>query len=160
VSAPWLLISGASFVAALVFHAIVCRMNLRLNRVASFLAISLLVSVPMVAALARSYEFATAEFMAALLVFGFACELYVFLFTMTISSISANVIAQLARQPMSLEETMSRYDSGNMVRMRLARLVQAGFLELDPSGNRISPSAKGIWFTKAFSTLRRLFRHA
>jgi hypothetical protein len=158
-SAPWPLICGASLGAVLLAHSIVCRVNLKLNRVASFVVVALLVAVPMVAALARRYELVSAEFIAALLLFAFACELYIFLFTMTISSISANVLVQLARKPMSLEETMSRYDSRSMVRMRLERLVRSGFLELDAAGNRLSASSKGVRFTKAFSALRQLFHH-
>jgi hypothetical protein len=157
-STLWLLICGASFGAVLFGHAIVCRANAKLNRVTSFVIVAALVTVLMVAALAQHYEFVSAEFIAALLLFAFACELYVFLFTMTISSISANILVLLAHKPMSVEDVRSRYDSRNMVRMRLERLVQNGFLEMDGSRKRLSPSPKGVWFTRAFTGLRILFR--
>jgi hypothetical protein len=156
-NAAWLLICGAAFGATLIGHALVCRLSLKLNRVGSFVMVASVMALFMVTALARRYEVLSVESLAALLMFAFACELYVFLFTMTISSISANALVRLAHRPMAIEEAMSAYDSSNMVRMRLERLIGGSFIRVVAPGSRLLLSPKGVRLTKAFSGLRRLF---
>jgi hypothetical protein len=69
------------------------------------------------------------QFWAGVLVYGLCCELYVFLFTLAMSSISANLLVSLSRRAMTAAEIEQLYDSRAMVSSRIDRLVAVGLFE-------------------------------
>lgn len=149
---------AGSFLGSLVLHAAACRLGLRADRVIRFLAGGAAMGLLLLLLTSKRYGWFAVETVAALLVYASLCELYLFLFTMTISSISANLLVRLRSGDMTLSEIEQRYDSQKMVRDRLDRLEGTGFLRYD--GGRILIAGKGARFLSVFRSLRRFFRHA
>lgn len=95
---------------------------------------------------------------AALVVYAFACELYVFLFTLVASSVSASLLMALASGGLTRREISALCDEEGMVRMRLERLVRGGLLRAAPAG--YAPTRAARVMLAGFRMLRRFFRHA
>jgi uncharacterized protein YacL len=132
-------------------------MHGRLDRVARFLVVGGLIGIVLVGLLLERFGGLTAEVAAGVLVYAFLCELYIFLFTMTISSISSNLLVRLAQREMTLSEVGAAYDSESMVTGRLARLVSTGFLQ--QSDDLLSITLKGLRFVRSMNSLRKFFGH-
>lgn len=145
------------FVSAVLIHAAVCRAPIALNNVFRFAAVGGVLGLVWAMWLYGGYGFASPQFWAGVLVYGLFCELYVFLFTLAMSSISANLLVSLSRQPMNSVELDKLYDSREMVASRLDRLVAVGIFEEAPAGLRLT--AKGERLVRTFGQLRAFFRH-
>jgi hypothetical protein len=93
--------------------------------------------------------------LACILPYGFACELYLFLFTMVSSSVSVKLLRTLRCRAMDLTDIEKLYDSTGMVSRRLERMASVGLL--DPVSQRVTPRGRVlVW---AFTFLKRAFRH-
>jgi hypothetical protein len=152
----WAGLVFGSFAVALALHRIACRLSSKVDRVSRFLLAGGIAGASLVWATSARYGLESVETAGAALVYGFLCELYIFLFTMTISSISSNVLVRLSYQDMHIEEIARRYDSRQMVRQRLERLAAAGLLSR--AGSRLTLTPKGARFVATFQSLRRFFR--
>jgi hypothetical protein len=97
------------------------------------------------------------QILSSLLVYALICELYLFLFTLTISSVSANLLLALRRKALTEEELEEQYDSRKMVAQRLARLEAVGLL--GRSGDTLRPTPSGLRATARWAAFRRFFRH-
>jgi hypothetical protein len=91
-------------------------------------------------------------------VYAFACELYVFLFTLVASSVSASLLMALAAGALTPQEIGALCDEAGMVQMRLERLVDGGLLRVAPAG--YAPTRAARVMLAGFRMLRRFFRHA
>jgi len=151
----WLALSVGGFALALGAHAIACRFPLRADRVTRFLIVGIVAGAGLTWILIGQYEMSALDIVAALLVYAFACELYIFLFTMTIGSISSNILVRLLRQEMRISDVALAYDSEQMVRQRIDRLIGIAFLERRQNG--VALTAKGNRFVLVFRRLRRFF---
>ena len=92
---------------------------------------------------------------ACILAYGFACELYLFLFTMVSSSVSVKLLRTLWRGETNLADIEEIYDSTGMVSRRLERLRRVGLLE--NGADRVT--FKGKVLVWAFTFLKKAFRH-
>jgi hypothetical protein len=153
----WFMELCGAFAGAVLFHAIVCRIELPLDRVVRFLAVGSVVGLALLGVLSAQYGLMAVETWAALLGYAFACELYIFLFTFTISSISANLLMSLHRRVLTVQEVDRIYDSQRMVAQRLERLLSSGFLEWQ--GTQLQVTSKGLRFLGVLGALRGFFRH-
>ena len=88
--------------------------------------------------------------------FLFACELYTFLFTLTIGSISANLLLTLDN-PVLENELEMRYDDIGMIDRRITRLINAGLAK--ETDDQIIATNKGRYLIKTLGFLKRLFMH-
>jgi hypothetical protein len=95
--------------------------------------------------------------LSAILIYAFLCELHIFIFTFAYSSISANLLVQLRRQAMDIDQIDNLYADDAMVRERIDVLQQNGFI--DSSGDHIATTAKGRRFTAIFNAARQFFGH-
>jgi hypothetical protein len=154
---PWL--SGALlyFLAAVVLHAVVCRVPMRINIVLRFVAIGGLLGLGWIWLLHDAYQFGEPGFWAGLLIYALSCEVYVFLFTLVIGSISANLLVSLRSRDMTDLDIDQLYDSRKMVSARLDRLVSTRFLSETPTGLKLSE--KGVRTLRVFNMLKNVFRH-
>jgi hypothetical protein len=150
---------GALFglVVAAMGHAALCRASMPLNIVTRFLITGGLVGAGLVWWLFNTYGLAAPQAWAGAVVYAFSCELYVFLFTFAMSSITANLIARLSRSDMTDSDIEKLYDSRHMVATRLDRLVAVGLIEDLPSGLRLT--TEGTRMVTTFRWLRDFFRH-
>ncbi len=154
----WLLIVAGAFAVALMLHSITCRLALGIDRVMRFLFVGGAAGVLLVLISSKLYGFWTLETLGAALTYAFLCELYLFLFTMTIGSISSNVLIRLASQEMSRQEIDRRYDSVAMVQQRFERLICTGFLSR--CGDEFALTQKGATLVASLDRLRRFFGHS
>jgi hypothetical protein len=96
-------------------------------------------------------------FFAALVVYAFASELYLFLFTMVGSSISARLLLLLRQRSLSNEEIRALYEPHGMVERRLERLVVARLLRRE--AGRCAVTERGRRLARLFRAVKRFFRH-
>ena len=155
-TADWITIVVSSFAGALIIHAVACRLPLPSDRVVRFLAVGVLAGAGLVLVLARRHGIWSVETVSAALAYGFLCELYLFMFTMSISSISSNILVRLAGRDIALGEIDNLYSSEAMIRRRLDRLISTGFVHR--SGDEVALTAKGRRSLQLFQSLRRFFR--
>jgi hypothetical protein len=96
------------------------------------------------------------ETCAALLLYTFACELYIFLFTLVDSSISAPLLLALSSASLTQAEIDRLWPGTEMVDRRIEKLVASGFLRATSSGWVVT--AKGWALLAVFRILRQFFR--
>jgi len=99
----------------------------------------------------------TADVAGATLAYAFAAELYLFLFTMTLGSVSANILALLSRAPASPTDIDNFYDDRLMAALRIERLLATGLAQ--EHGGIISLTPKGGLVARLFALLRTAFGH-
>jgi hypothetical protein len=153
---PTLLLIIPLLLAVIGIHALVCRLPLPGSSVGRFLAVGGVGGIIFAWYLFRRLGF-TSELIGVLLVYALACELYIFCFTMTIGSISANLLVALATRKMTLAEIDRFYDSRVMVRKRVQRLISIGFLQA--AGPTLTSTAKGEKLSRFSTAFRAFFRH-
>jgi hypothetical protein len=154
---PWLSSALLFFLAAVVLHAVVCRVPMQMNIVLRFVAIGGLLGLGWIWLLHDAYQFGEPRFWAGLLIYALCCEVYVFLFTLVIASISANLLVSLRSRDMTDLDIDQLYDSRKMVSARLDRLVSTRFLSETPTGLRLSE--KGVRTLRVFNMMKSFFRH-
>lgn len=98
------------------------------------------------------------EMFAALLLYAALCELYVFLFTLVLGSVSANIVLRLSRGPLDDRRMNEIYSSVAMIELRIDRLLEKRLLLND--GCRICSSESGQRLAFAFKFLQRFLRHS
>ena len=127
------------------------------NSVTQFVLTGAVIGVALIAWLISNLGF-TVEMLAGLLLYGFGCELYIFVFTLVVSSLSARTILRLRGQDLPAEAVHNFYDNAVLVSTRLDRLEQAGFVQR--SGDRYELTPKGHLTVHAFNGFRKVLRHA
>jgi hypothetical protein len=145
----------AYFAAAVVLHALLSRLP-RGNPITKFLLVGGAAGIALI-----WHLFATGASLAALaavLTYAFACELYLFLFTLVASSISVRMLLLLRDKSLSASEIQALYDTTGMVQRRLERLVAAGLLQQHFDHYQISDRGKRV--VRIFTTLKRSFHAA
>lgn len=153
----WLAADIAFWALALLLHAVVSRLPGRGNSVLRFMVAGTLAGCGLIGALHLFYG-PSAQLFAGIAVYAFFCELYIFLFTLAISSISANLLINLSIHGMTKQEIDRKYDSSSMVAQRMERMVGTGLLEATPNGLQLT--FRGQYLFRMFELLRRFFRHA
>ena len=151
----WIAIPFGCVALAVLLHGLVMRLPLRLDAVLRFL----LVGAPIGAALLvwAALGGLTSHAVAAVMLYAFLCELYIFFFTLVIGSISVATLIALRESKVEEEVFLRRADTTAMVKVRLERLVKNGFV-LRTNG-RYGLTGKGMRVHRVFAALRRFFRH-
>src|SRR3981081_122206 len=96
----WLILSAAAFMASGLIYAVVVRPLGRAGAGAGFVAVGGRRGAAMSSFCPRRYGL-TPPSLAATLTYAFACELYMFLFTLVGNSVSFGLLTQLARRPLT-----------------------------------------------------------
>ena len=154
----WFLGSCVALASAVALHGIVCRLNLPWDRVLRFLAGGSAVGAALLGLMSARYGFLAVETWAAALCYAFVCELYIFLFTLASSSVSANLLMTLYGKPLTPREVEVIYGSERMVAQRVRRLLDTGFLKMDAELLTVTP--RGLRLQRSLSALRAFFRNA
>jgi hypothetical protein len=153
----WLAGAFFFFMMAVLGHAWLCRVQLSMNVVFRFLIFGCILGAGLIWWLYNEYGITHPQLWAGILIYGFVCELYIFLFTLVISSVSVNLLVSLLGGKMTRAEIDSLYDSGQMVSTRLDRLTDAGFLTRGLKGFELTQ--KGARTIRMFEWLRSFFHH-
>jgi hypothetical protein len=146
----------AAFMLAVLLHGLAMRAPLRLDSVRRFLLTGVPLGLVLVAvSLARFGP--TLPGIAAILLYALLCELYIFLFTLVLSSVSATILIMLRHGPVQPSALASVYEPREMVKVRLDRLLKNDLVER--ASGRLSVTEKGERLHRIFTGLRRFFGH-
>jgi hypothetical protein len=151
-----LLIPSAAILIAILLHAAACRLPLPFGSVVRFVMVGSVCGLVAVIVMVTAYGL-TADVAGATLAFAFAAELYLFLFTMTLGSVSANMLALLSQTPASPTDIDNLYDDRLMASLRIERLLATGMAQ--EHGGIISLTPKGELIARLFAALRTAFSH-
>lgn len=152
-----ILLAGLYFAAALALHAIWCRLVRQPSVVVKFVGVGGVTGLVLFGHLVALYGLTTGT-LAGLLVFALASELYIFCFTLIISSVSAIWLRRLHRGSIETAALAEAYSPTWMVDIRLDRLVENGFLVCDGDAYRLTEKGRSLIGT--FGRLRAIFKHA
>jgi len=155
----WLLHIVLAFGVAVLAHALFVRLAPNSNRLFSFLAIGTLVGLRALAYIARHFSIVSAETLAAALVYAFLCELYIFFFSSSLTSISMNILIRLLSKPIPTKELEQDYSGEAMVRIRIERLLSTNMLQIVNPESIPTLTARGQGFLDSIGKLRKFFRH-
>lgn len=152
----WALLAVTYFTGAVIGHSVACRPTVSRNNVLKFLTTAGLLGLALTA-----HEVylngRSVETLSALLAFTFACELYIFLFTLVTNSVSASLLLTIRTGDLTQGEIDRLYSNSSMVSRRIDGLVMAGLLERSSPGYRVT--GRGQMLLAVSRELRRLFRH-
>jgi hypothetical protein len=153
----WLALAGLYAAAAIVVHAVLSRARVSGNSVIRFAGIGVVAGCGLAVHLGLAYG-PSDETWAALICFGLACELYVFLFTLTMTSVAVGLLFRLRSGCLTQSEIERVYAPSTMVRARLQRLLDNGLLREDSAtgGYTLTPRAGRL--LRVFDVLRAIFR--
>lgn len=152
-----IMVAVGSFGLAVVLHGIAARIPLRTDAVRRFLLVGMPLGGGLLLYSVATLGFTTYAF-APILLYAFLCELYIFCFTLVISSVSVTMLIMLRRGPISSSSLTSAYDPRGMVSLRLERLIKQGFIVRE--GEHLAITATGMRLNQAFDRLQRFFRHS
>ena len=130
----WFVGAAAGFVLAVVLHAAAVRLPLPGTSVLKFLGLGSLVGTVWIVLSVMRLGW-SAEWLAAVLAYAFACELYVFLFTLVGNSVSVSVLLAIDDGCRTQREIALRYRCDVMVSRRLGQLERARLI--DREGERV-----------------------
>jgi hypothetical protein len=146
-----------AFVIAVALHAMVCRLPLTLSVVLRYLLVGGLIGLGLAIWLVMTYGLDVPT-LAGLVTFALASLLYMFMFTLILSSVSAIWLRRLYRGSIDTETLAESYSPAWMVDTRLERLADNGFLDRTADGYRLTEKGRGLM--RMFGKLRRVFNHA
>ena len=153
----WLIYLLVALAVALLAHAVLSRAAPGVNTVVGFLSVGSVAGIGLLGVLASHYGATSMQTVSALALYAFLCELYIFLFTLAMSSISANLLVRLDRGGLTEQEIDRLYDSSKMVDERIGRLLATTLLKEEPSV--LTPTPEGIRLLRILDRLRLFFRH-
>lgn len=146
----------AAFVLAVLLHGLIMRTPMQVDSVRRFLMVGVPLGLALVAYALVRFGPGPHAF-AAILLYALLCELYLFCFTLVLSSVSATMLIMLRDGPITTLALASVYDPNKMVQLRLDRLLHNGFLER--TKGRLAVTAQGMKYHKVFTALRVFFGH-
>lgn len=150
-----LLVPLLFYCALIILDAVVSRL-VPVNRIASFIAVAIPLGVALIAYLTATAT--TIDIVLSLtMLFALLCEIYVFLFTLTLGSISVNLLVLLKDGAMSLVQLRSIYEGDLMTRRRIERLQNTGLILRGKNGWVLT--RRGEMVLCAFRQLRTFFLH-
>lgn len=150
----WLIWSMAAFVTSVLVHAIVVRFGQRAGTVAIFVAIGGVWGIALIGYCLRSYGLAPAT-LAAALTYAFACEFYIFLFTLVGNSVSFALLTKLERHPLEAAAITGFYRAEAMISRRFEQLERSDFISTGPAG--LTLTERGERAVRMFSFLHVMF---
>jgi hypothetical protein len=153
----WSVGAFLALILAVIGHASLRGVPLPLDVVARFLLTGGIIGAGLVWWLVSRYGVSATQTWAGAMVYAACCELYIFLFTFAMTSITANLIGKLSRRDLTETDIEELYDSRDMVASRLDHLIAIGLVVERPTGLQLT--TKGARMVRIFYQLRGLFRH-
>jgi len=82
--------------------------------------------------------------LAATLTYAFACELYIFLFTLVGNSVSFGLLTKLASHPLKPDEIAGFYRADAMIARRFEQLEGSDLITTSPAGFKLTTRRKRV----------------
>jgi hypothetical protein len=152
----WFAGALAALIVAIALHGAAGRLFPG-NALPRFLWIGLSLAAVLGYWLHKNYRF-DIEFLSALLIYAFGCELYIFVFTFSLYSVSANLLVRLRGGPQTEQQVSELYDSTRMIERRLDRLSEKQLLLRED--DRLQLTKRGSLLVSAYAVLDRIFGRA
>lgn len=152
----WLGLSLGAFLLAVGCHLVVARLPLPISIVIRYLVAGGGVGALLALVLLARYG-VSSEVVAGLALFAFLSELYIFLFTLVISSVTVSMLLRLRQGPLAETVLTEEASSSAMVASRLEQLERNGFIRTE--NGRYVPLASARQLTAAFVALRTVLGH-
>lgn len=153
----WFLLSLAALALAIGLHAALARISPAGNRVRQFMSAGGLSGGALILLFGSRPDMPLHFRLAGVLFYAFGCELYIFLFTFVISSVSvALLLARLGHRDQPDTGSPSPNPT-QMVERRLVGMAAAGLLEY--RGGRFYLNRRSRFVLACYRVLRRFFRH-
>ena len=146
----------AAFALAVLLHGLAMRVSMKLDSVRRFLMVGIPLGLALTAFSLGRFGLTLPGF-AAILLYAMLCELYMFCFTLVLSSVSATMLILLRQGPVQASALASVYEPREMVKLRLDRLIKTGFIER--ASGRFCMTRKGERLHLIFTRLRKFFGH-
>ena len=153
----WIIYSAAIFLLAVLTHAILIRIFALTGKLVLFIISGSLLGLGLVGLISAEYSFLSVQLFSAISMYSFLCELYIFLFSSLLSSISMNILTKLYRKNNNKYDICLDYSGEKMVTLRLNRLENLGMIK--KLENRYIITNKGLKFLDTLKTLRNFFKN-
>lgn len=151
----WLVIGGVGFVFAVLGQTLILRLRAIRNGMVAFLMAGVPSGLAVMALLFPRYPEAYA--VAGTLLYAFLCELWMFAFSSTFSSVAATLLLYLYSQPMGQAEIDRFYDNRVLIKRRIGWLIHIGAVRQAEGG--LFPTAAGRRLAAVFDAFRGFFGH-
>lgn len=151
-----ILFALSAFILAVLLHGLIMRAPMQMDSVRRFLMVGAPLGLALVVFALTRFGFTLNGF-AAIFLYALLCELYMFCFTLVLSSVSVTMLIMLRQGPVTDSSLISIYAPDEMVQLRLGRLIKTGFIEQD--GRRLAVTEKGAKLHRIFFALKRFFGH-
>jgi hypothetical protein len=151
-----IIVALAAFSLAVLLHGLIMRVRMRLDSVRRFLMMGIPLGLGLAAFSLGRFGLTLPGF-ATILLYAMLCELYIFCFTLVLSSVSATMLILLRQGQVQASALASVYEPREMVELRLDRLLTNGLVQR--ACGRYSVTKKGERLYRVFAGLRRFFGH-
>lgn len=152
-----LVVAVAFFGGNLLVYTMLTRALPRANRLILFFLLGSVAGMLLLGFELASNTSTTIRTLASALTYALMCAVFLSCFGMSLTSISASLLLRLRIRGMEEAEISDMYSSGEMVTLRLERMVHSGYLE--EGGGHFQLTGKGRRMVRAFQFFQRLFRH-
>jgi hypothetical protein len=152
----WFVLALGAFAIAVLCHIVTVRLPLPFSNVIRYVLVGGIVGGVLVLTLLVLYG-VSGEAFAGAMMFAFLSELYIFFFTLVISSVSVTLMLHLRERPIDEAEVSRIYDSRGMVTFRLEQMMRNGFATEQNGQYALTPAGRSMvyWFV----LLRQIFGH-
>jgi len=154
----WIIYVFLALALSILLHSIIVRYYSSISRLTSFLVIGCAVCALLAIVVSAKYGLISFQLLASLLTYAFFSELYIFLFSSALTSISMNLLVKLRNKSMNTEEIEKVYDGRLMVEKRIIRLQTTGLLETTKDGGFL-PTKRGLQLISFLEYLEKLFKN-
>lgn len=151
----WLGWALGAFIFSVFAQCMILRLTKLRNGMLAFVIAAFPLGLALIAVLSGAYPADPAW--AGVLLYAFLCELWMFVFSLTFSSVSASLLLHLHMRPMRRDKIDQLYDNRAMIQRRISwlGLIHAA-VEKD---GRLVPTEKGRKLAGLFDALRGFFGH-
>lgn len=144
------------FVISVFLHGVTVKIFKKINIVYLYILIGSLMGILLIF---FQYCISTnhIEIISSITLFALLSELYIFVFTLVISSVTVQLLISLTSGPQNLSAIKNDKFYDEMVQLRIARLIKNQFLILINNGLTITN--KGLRLIRFFNWLKSVFKH-
>ena len=151
----WLWLTVGAFVLALVGQAVLVHQFKRRHAIVALVGIGVPIGLGLVALLFANYSIDRS--IAGTLLYAFACEVWMFILSVTFSSFAAKLMLLLRQRPLTLVEIDRLSDHRTIIQDRMNWLADIG-AAIKQDGLLV-PTGGGRRLTAAFAACRSFFGH-
>jgi len=152
----WLVATLMAFLAAVLTQYLLLRFTGLRSAVVAFAIAGMGIGLGLTAYLLLFHELDYV--VAGSLLYAFMSEMWIFVFTFVLGSVSANLMRHLGKRGMTRDEIDMLYDSRLMIRGRISGLHNSA--AITSADGHLLPTTRGRWLAQLFNAVRTFFGHS